>query len=231
MADQDIDVARPIVTRAEARRLGLKRYFNGKPCKHGHVDYRTMSGCCVVCSAARHRDWYNANREHALAYAKKWTAENPEKVRLTERRRLICRPKRNIEQPRRWREKNRDKYLARQKEWKILNPEKVRAGARAAYKKDPSKSAARYHKRRALKIANGGIFISEDIAEIRVLQKDRCAACRVQLNGKGEIDHILPLSRGGSNNRKNLQLLCRKCNASKGARDPIDFMQRLGRLL
>ena len=32
------------------------------------------------------------------------------------------------------------------------------------------------------------------------------------------IDHIQPQSRNGSNQQKNLQLLCRPCNSSKGAR-------------
>lgn len=32
------------------------------------------------------------------------------------------------------------------------------------------------------------------------------------------IDHIVPVSRGGQNNKENLQLLCVSCNTSKGAK-------------
>jgi 5-methylcytosine-specific restriction endonuclease McrA len=31
-----------------------------------------------------------------------------------------------------------------------------------------------------------------------------------------EYDHIVPLSKGGSNTARNVELLCEKCNRSKG---------------
>jgi hypothetical protein len=33
----------PIISREEARQKGLKRFFTGKPCKHGHVCERRVA--------------------------------------------------------------------------------------------------------------------------------------------------------------------------------------------
>ena len=55
-------------------------------------------------------------------------------------------------------------------------------------------------------------------------QQGRCLYCgsrqRMDLM---DIDHKVPLARGGSNQRNNLQLLCRTCNVRKGARTDREF--------
>lgn len=43
-----------------------------------------------------------------------------------------------------------------------------------------------------------------------------CAICNTNKNL--EIDHVIPFSKGGSDELSNLQLLCRSCNAQKGAK-------------
>lgn len=44
----------------------------------------------------------------------------------------------------------------------------------------------------------------------------RCATC----GGREGLtwDHVVPVSRGGTNERRNLQILCRSCNSRKGHR-------------
>ena len=72
-------------TRAEAKTLGAKYYFTGKPCTRGHVAPRETKGNCVEC---RKEDWEKDNEsrkgkpktEASKAAAKRYYARNREAV-------------------------------------------------------------------------------------------------------------------------------------------------------
>lgn len=50
-------------------------------------------------------------------------------------------------------------------------------------------------------------------------QEGYCPGCKEHEKFKNmDVDHMVPRSRGGTNDLENLQLLCRKCNASKGSK-------------
>lgn len=102
------------------------------------------------------------------------------------------------------------------KEWKTNNHDKVQSHNR---------------NRRARKRNSTGSHTAEDIADIIRLQKGKCACCREKLGKKYHVDHIVPLLRGGNNDRKNLQVRCADCNLSKGSKDPADFMRSIGMLI
>mgnify|MGYP001036219271 FL=1 len=52
----------------------------------------------------------------------------------------------------------------------------------------------------------------------------RCALCGITKNDSPlDVDHIIPRSRGGSNDICNLQVLCAKCNRTKGNKDDTDY--------
>ena len=65
--------------------------------------------------------------------------------------------------------------------------------------------------------------------EIWDRDKGHCVLCGSEVRGKldkydrsdciGEIDHIVPLSRGGRTEADNLRLLCKRCNRTKWIRD------------
>jgi hypothetical protein len=62
----------PIISRKEARELGLKRYFTGQPCAQGHVaPFYTKGKHCVICSA-----------DSVLAYQKRMYAEQADEYRV-----------------------------------------------------------------------------------------------------------------------------------------------------
>lgn len=59
------------MTRSEAKSVGLKTYYTGKACKHGHVSERLVSN--LTCS--------ECNRLKAKAYSRKFAEENKAKCK------------------------------------------------------------------------------------------------------------------------------------------------------
>jgi len=52
---------------------------------------------------------------------------------------------------------------------------------------------------------------------IEVWRRDEGKCVKCGSNERLEYDHIIPISKGGSNTARNIQLLCETCNRSKGA--------------
>lgn len=52
----------------------------------------------------------------------------------------------------------------------------------------------------------------------RILDKYDNKCCYCDADNRLEIDHIIPISKGGKEDERNMQVLCRSCNSSKGNR-------------
>jgi 5-methylcytosine-specific restriction endonuclease McrA len=59
-------------------------------------------------------------------------------------------------------------------------------------------------------------------------QRGRCLYCANPLRGKYQIDHKVPVSRGGSSWPENLALACGGCNRSKRNRTAEEFLAQRG---
>jgi hypothetical protein len=109
-------------SREQATALGLKRYFTGEPCKHGHIAERYVrSGGCLKCNCAKVAKWNAANRERINERARKHRAANPEKAGEGARRRKAANPEKAREYARRWYAKNKDRVRRQQAEWYARN--------------------------------------------------------------------------------------------------------------
>ena len=58
--------------------------------------------------------------------------------------------------------------------------------------------------------------ISKEV-KMAVWQRDRGMCCECGSKEKLEFDHIIPVSKGGSNTERNIQLLCEVCNRRKSS--------------
>jgi 5-methylcytosine-specific restriction endonuclease McrA len=241
-----------IISRADAKSSGLTRYFTGRECPRGHAAERRVNGCgCVECGnetrqaradyhaqyRAKHRDkaltsnraYYASNAEQLREYARRYRRDNAEEVckRDAERRVGEAEVRRARERQRykdegdkiRDRENRRylreaDRIKARVKKYRVANPDKVRDQRRPGL-----------HAARARKKAAEGRFTTADIRRMHVEQKFICAACPADISIHYHVDHMTPLSRvGGTNWPTNLQLLCKPCNQSKGAKTMAEWI-------
>jgi len=193
----------PLITRKEAKERGLKRYFEGNCCSRGHLAERRVTNReCVECRKLNRNNAYPRNKE-----------------------KLNLRARENYKE-------NREYYLKKAKKWREENPERKKEYAEGWEKKNKHKRKMYKQNRRAAEAKAEGDFKSEDILRIFDMQRGRCGICSKKKDLPDmHVDHIEPISKGGSNWPRNLQLLCKKCNLSKSAKDQMDFMRELGRLL
>lgn len=84
-----------------------------------------------------------------------------------------------------------------------------------------------------------GQYTGEDIERQYELQNGLCSYrvlnpnCLVNLSYDThgyEVDHVIPLSREGTNDPDNIELLCAHCNSSKGTKTKDEFIEYLARL-
>jgi len=150
--------------------------------------------------ALQNQNYYQRNAEKIKQRAREWYEANKERV---------------AEYSRSHYEANKERVLERTRFWAIANPEKIKAIRQ---------------NRRAMKRNAEGSHTAEDIQRQYKAQKGKCYYCGSKVNNTYHVDHVIPLSRGGSNWPENLVIACPHCNSSKQDKLPHEWIEG-GRLL
>ncbi len=119
--------------------------------------------------------------------------------------------------------------IERDKNLVTLNIAKLSFVQKAELKKICEQKIQEYIQKRGLSVWDYRLIDSEPIPDsLRYIVlrdgKSRCALCGATKNERVlDVDHIIPRSLGGKTEYSNLQVLCSKCNRSKGNKDKTDF--------
>lgn len=189
-------------------------------CRRGHRSRFIIQGVCTVCARLRPSGAVSADHEPVrVDHLKLSRPKRPSvKAQLEELARLI---KQASDVP---------KHTAEVKVRSYTRASRERPKAKGTRGFISDERASRVNCRARLRGAEG-VVTSADIHYRMLRQRGKCAYCRVCISWNFEIDHIIPLARGGSNWPRNIQLTCGPCNFAKLAKDPIKFAQSIGLLL
>jgi hypothetical protein len=225
-----------VITRAQAKARGLKRYFTGQPCKYGHIaERRTASFGCIAClnpkALLRQKRYYEENREEILRALRTAYVPHPKPPKqsketlnakqrayyVANRQKWVERDKKQRSDPvfrkherersRLWRAAHRVEENERTREYNRTHPNERQRTAR--------KSA---HKRRAAMHCVADAFTHADW-ECLVSRSLCCHWCKRPWTKRRRPthDHVIPLSRGGANTIENSVCACLQCNVQKNA--------------
>lgn len=147
----------------------------------------------------KHRDWRANNLEHARAHSLAKYYEN------------------------------RDEEIEKRRSRRKADPEKFRAASRLNYQRHKDEYKITTNARRRARLAGAtGMYSQADIERQYAIQRGLCWWNAKHSLSKGyEIDHLVPLSRGGHNSPSNIVLACQHCNRSRGAKLPEEWAGRL----
>jgi hypothetical protein len=185
---------------SEAKNLGLSKYFTGKPCKYGHIDFRLASSSnCLTC----YHEWRASNQEAIKKSVSKYHETNKDKIYT--RKKLHY-------------ELTRDVRLEKAKIYRDANKLKVSAVQSKWIEENRGKKNELTARRKIAKVRATPSWADLELVQQFYIEANR----RTRETGViHQSDHIVPINSPlvcGLHNQFNLQVLTRKENLEKGNR-------------
>lgn len=206
-----------------------------KPRSAFQADERKTNGLCshcCDCRAAANLARWNANLSENLKKKQERRKLNPSKwleqeakhrslhreaINARRRSRTPEQRKKAVAAAAAWRLANPEKAKANtetyRKQWRLNNPEKYRKQAMAAYLRRQARKAG---------------IAYENVCLADIIKRDgpNCYICGVCTNpdaprfaaNRSELEHVVPLAKGGGHTWSNLRCACFRCNRLKGSK-------------
>lgn len=198
-----------ICTKCGIEKPATEEYFYLQKRRSGKY---SLIGRCKECIKAQTLQYYRDNPEKCKAQRKQYYNEHLEK---------------HLENCRNWVERNPEKKKEIEKRYRDKHQKRCNESNQRWLNANPYKKREYTLRRRARKHATKADYNSHDIEKLYNSQKGLCWWCGKKLNGNYEIDHRIPISRGGRDSLNNICCSCRKCNRSKNDKLPHEWNGRL----
>jgi len=176
----------------------------------------TETKFCPSCKEVRSQNLFGLNKHN-----KDGLASNCKLCRKTERARYYrFNSDKEKESVRTRAIANRDDEMERHRKYYIANQDRLKQKSALYRQENQDKIKVLNQNRRVKELKNGGKITVKEWRDLCRKYEDKCLCCGK--NCKLEIDHIVPVSRGGRNTIDNVQPLCGTCNKHKATRT-IDY--------
>ena len=165
------------------------------------------------------REWQRAHRDKMREYQARWNAKNPDKILLYSQRWREQHPAKAREVQQR----HDRKRAARKAIYDRTRVIQRRIASRAYDKAHPESHRERAHRRRVKLMA--GFVEKVDFATVYERDQGRCHICGKRVEKKeATLDHLIPVSRGGSHRTSNVRIAHRSCNSRRSSRGPAQLL-------
>lgn len=156
------------------------------------------------------KKYYQKKRKKILKKVKEYCEKNKDLVK---------------ERKRKWYQKNKEKISTEHKKYRKNNQEKLKEKRRLYNKKNPMIPRMAAFRRRARHKNAPGFSTKEQIQARFDYYGNKCYYCGDSSNL--QMEHRIPLSRGGSNWPANIVPACRGCNSKKSTQTEAEFNRQL----
>lgn len=181
---------------------------------------------------ARSRQWYAEHKRQVSENGKRYREEHAEEKRERDKQYRLEHAEEKRERDRKYKEEHKSELIEQSKQYYAEHRDERLAYIKQYYQTERGIIAKRAHahNRRARKKKASGSHTTEQLYQQLKSQEGKCFYCQVELRyarNSWHADHVVPLSRGGSNDISNIVISCPKCNRKKHAKLPHEWANEL----